>query len=375
MKIVYVLENYIPHIGGVEILFKHICESLAKKHKVIVVTHRIKGTKSKEVINGVEILRINVPGFLSRYFFTFLSFPTLFKVCKDADIIHTTTYNGAPPARLISRLFRKPSVITIHEVIGNNWSELLEMNWLSAKLHLFLEWLVISLKFDRYICVSNSTRRDFERVKPKKKGVVIHNAIDYDFWNPEKYDGLSIRKKLGLEKKFIYLFYGRPGPSKGFEYLIKAVPSIKENIPNSMLVAILSKDKAYAIRYNKIKEMISKLRIKDDVLLLDPMGRKELPNYIKAADCVVIPSLTEGFGFTVGESCAMGKSVVASNTTSIPEVISGSYVLVKPKDSWSIANGVIDVFKLKTKHTKLKKFSWERCISQYEHVYNDLVKH
>ena len=46
MRILFVLENYLPHIGGVEILFKNLSESLVKKgHEVDLVTHRLKGTK------------------------------------------------------------------------------------------------------------------------------------------------------------------------------------------------------------------------------------------------------------------------------------------------------------------------------------------
>lgn len=373
MKIVFVLENYLPHVGGVEVLFKTICENLAKNHEIVVVTHRIKGTKQEEIINGVKIIRISVPGFWSRYFFTFLCIPKLMKICKDADIIHTTTYNGAPPARFVAKMLNRPSLITIHEVISENWSKLLEMSTISGKLHQFLEWLVISLKFDRYVCVSYSTKKDFERVKVHKKGTVIYNGMDYDFWDPKKYDGKAIRNKLGLNKKFVYLFYGRPGPSKGFEYLVRAIPKIRKSIKESVLVAILSKDKTYESRYQSILSMIKDMKLEKDTILLDPVPRKELPNYIKAADCVVVPSLTEGFGFSVAESCAMGKHVVASNTTSIPEVISGNYVLVKPKDPEDIARGVVDVFKLKTEKKNLKKFTWDKCVSEYEKLYNQLL--
>jgi len=34
MKLLFVVENYLPHIGGVEVLFKHLCEGLAKKNEV-----------------------------------------------------------------------------------------------------------------------------------------------------------------------------------------------------------------------------------------------------------------------------------------------------------------------------------------------------
>ena len=40
MKILFVLENYIPHIGGVEIVFRNLCEGLAKKGEDISIVTR-----------------------------------------------------------------------------------------------------------------------------------------------------------------------------------------------------------------------------------------------------------------------------------------------------------------------------------------------
>ena len=54
MRILFVLENYIPHVGGAEIVLKNLAEGLANKgHEVNVVTHKIKGTKEFEIINTV----------------------------------------------------------------------------------------------------------------------------------------------------------------------------------------------------------------------------------------------------------------------------------------------------------------------------------
>ena len=105
----------------------------------------------------------------------------------------------------------------------------------------------------------------------------------------------------------------------------------------------------------------------------DSVPYKKLPNYIKATDCVVVPSLTEGFGFTAAESCAMNKSIVASNTTSLPEVISGKYVLIKPKNPEAIAKGVEMVHNKKTIKTKLKKFLIKENIERYLNAYRRLV--
>jgi len=119
---------------------------------------------------------------------------------------------------------------------------------------------------------------------------------------------------------------------------------------------------------------INDLGIAGKIRILDSVPRNELPNYIKMADCVVVPSLTEGFGFAVAESCAMGKVVVASDTKSIPEVISGEYVLVKPKNPKDIARGVIDAHKMKVTKTKLKRFLWSDSINAYQKIYEELIR-
>lgn len=372
------MENYYPHIGGAEILFKSIAEGLVKKgHSVTVITHQLKGTKKAEMLNGVRIDRISVPSFASRYFFTFACIPHLLKISKNADILQTTTYNAAPGTSLVSRFYKIPSVITLLEVIGNNWTKLLETPWIVGKIHKFLEFLIVNLKFSKYISISESTKKDFENNNKKQKSSVIYCGIDYDFWNPNKYDKKEIekiRKDLSIKNnQFTYLFYGRPGPSKGFEYLLKAVLLIKKAIPNSKLVAILSKDSAYKNRYNDILKYIKANKLENDVIIHDPVKYSELPKYLLASNCVCVPSLTEGFGFTTAESCALGIPVVASNTTSIPEVISGKYVLVKPASAKSIANGIIDVYTKSYKETKIKKFLWEDCINQYEDIYFDLI--
>ena len=206
MKILFVLENYIPHIGGVEVVFKNLAEGLVGLgHGVSIVTHRLKGTKKFEIINGVKVYRVNC--FYSRYWFTFLSIPLILRLAKKADIIHTTTFNGAPPAWLASKLISKPCVITVHEVWVGKWHKLTEMNWLKGKIHDLLERFIYFLNFDGYICVSKSTQKQLLDLGINGKKVdVVYNGLDYNHWNPKKYDGQKIRRELGLEKNFVYLF-------------------------------------------------------------------------------------------------------------------------------------------------------------------------
>lgn len=374
MKILFVCENYLPHIGGVEIVFKNLAENLVENgHEVILVTHQLKGTKKVEMINGVKVYR--VPCFDNRYLFTFLSVPKVFQLAKNADIIQTTTFNGAPPAWLVSKLRKKPCLITVHEVWIGKWKQITELRGFKAWLHDLLERMIYVLDYCKYVCVSQSTQNQLlDLGTNQKKTIVIYNGVNYNHWNPQRYDREKIRKKLDLQNNFVYLFNGRPGISKGLEYLLKAVPVISKSIPNSKLLAIVSKDPAYKDNYNKVIKLIKQLKIEDKVILHDPVPYRELPNYIKAADCIVIPSLAEGFGFAAAESCAMGKPVVVSNTASLPEIVSGKFVLVEPKDHLSIAEGVEKVFKKNYTQTKLKKFKIKDNVDNYIKTYQELLK-
>ncbi|MFC1871165.1 glycosyltransferase family 4 protein [Chloroflexota bacterium] len=373
MKVLFVLEYYPPHIGGVEVMFQNLCEGLAKRdHNITLVTSRLAGTETFEVINGVTIHRIKVPQRGTRYWFTLLSIPQVLRSARKADIVHTTTYNGAFPAWFASKLLRKSCTITVHEVLGSLWKESNGMGRFSAALHQLLERLIVSLRFDRYVGISKYTCSCLHSVGVRHdKLELIYNAIDYDVFNPAKADGDRIRKELGLVNDFIFMYYGRPGISKGIEYLVQSVPLIAHKIPNSKLILILAHEPAN--RYKSIRNLIDYMSIGDRIILLNPLPRAELLDYIAASDCVVVPSLSEGFGYTAAEACAMGKPVVASNAGSLPEVISGRSVLVEPRNPAAIAEGVETVFKGKVKSKKKRYFTSDQCIDKYLSIYQEML--
>lgn len=374
MKILFVSEYYIPHVGGVELVFKNVAERLVKiGHSVSIVTSKLPNTPEYEEINYVKVYRVNVPHKGDRYWFTFFSILKVWKLAKGADLIHTTTWNAAFPAWLVAKLRKKPCVITVHEVNVPIW-KYLKKNRLNVLFHKLYEKIVLSLHFDKYIAVSQYTRDcviRFFNIK-NEKIEVIYNGIDYELFDPAKANGLKIRKKLNLEDLFVYMYFGRPGFTKGVEYLIQAVPIISEKIPNSKLLLILANDSKD--RYEDIIKMIDNLKIKDKVVLLDPVPRKELPNYIAASDCVVVPSLSEGFGFTAAEACAMEKPVVATDVASLPEVVSGRYVLVEPKNLVAIAEGVDKVYKGKIEYKGEKIFRWDECVAGYLEIYQGVLE-
>lgn len=374
MKILFVIENYLPHFGGAEIVFKNLAENLVKQgHEVDLVTHRLKNTPKFEIINGVKVHRINC--FHNRYCFTFFSVPKALRLARKSDIIQTTTFNGAPASWLVGKLNRKKVVLTVHEVWLDKWKEITDFSKISCFLHNLLEKAIYALRYDHYVAVSNSTKQDLIRSGiPEEKVTTVYNGLDYDLWNSEKYliSSKRIRKEL-FKDNFVYFFNGRPGTSKGLEYLVKAVALISKEIPNSKFAVMISKDKAYIKRYQYILDLIKKEEIKDQIILLEPKPYQEMPAYVLASDCVVVPSITEGFGFSVVQACALNQPVVASNTTSIPEVVSGKFVLVGVKNPEEIARGIKMVYEGKFSQSRIKRFTTDENIKGYLKIYQSLL--
>jgi len=350
-------------VGGVETLFQNVCEGLVKKgHIVSVVTSRLPNTEDGEVINGVEVDRIKTP---NRYLFTLHALRMSTKWARQVDIIHTSTYTGAFPAWIASKIWRKPCVITVHEVLGKRWKK---FGFKNAWLLELLEKIILKLGFNKYVGVSVSTC-DQLCDHTSHFPTLIYNGVDYKHWNPDKY------QPIRLHDGFTYLYFGRAGITKGIENLIIASDIIKGKLPNSRLVMILGKEPADERK--KIVDMIDRWGLKDHIILMNSVPYDILPRYIKGVDCVVVPSLSEGFGFSCAEACAMGVPVVCSDVDSLPEVVSGKYCLVRNttehQDYINLASSILKVAYGIYKDLPLKKFEWEDSINKYENVYKELV--
>ncbi len=365
MKILFVCENYLPHYGGAEVVFKNLAERYVKEgHEVVLVTHRLPETRKEEIIGGIKVIRINCLN--SRYWFSFLAIPKVLELAKWADVIQTTTFNGAPPAWVASLIRRKPVVLTVHEVWINKWRQVTRYPWWKCAVHNLLERCIYFLHYDKYVCVSHATKNDLIKVVNKKKIEVIHNGFDYNFWQPENF------KKINLGEGFVCFAWGRPGPTKGFDVLIKAFPLIRRRIKSAKLILMFGSVYKYQNEYQQLKKLVRKLGLETDVQIIDSVPYEKLGNYIKSADCVIIPSKAEGFGYAALEALAVNDKVVVSDAGSLPEVVTGEFQMFKNGDSKDLAKKVILISLGEYISTSKKKFDWSESVRKYLEIYSSL---
>ena len=296
---------------------------------------------------------------------------------KESDLIHTAALVGPRAAYLLSRLYKKPIVNTVYEVLGKSWFYL-EPNFFKKRIYFFIEKLTFKLNFDKFVGISYYTKNCMRTVYGVKDSRLrtIYCSLDADLYGFKA--NKKIIEKYDLPADYI-LSFGRPGLTKGINFLVESIDLIKTDIT---LVLILSKDPVEG--RTKIEDLIKNLKNKDKIIVLDSLPKHELYNIIFFSKLVVVPSLTEGFGFSAAESSFFGKPVIATNIGSLPEVIKDKEtgILVDPANPRALAEGIEYLFpnhNLIKKFSKngsayIKKFNRETMIKQYVCLYRELLR-
>lgn len=344
-RVLFVLDHFHPFVGGAETLFRELSKGLvARGHDVMVVTLREPGTAAEETLDGLKIHRVRTPCWAARYWFILLALPTVLRLARGVDLIHTAGYAAAVPAWLGGRWLRKQTVLTVYEVLADQWQSLTGLGRPAAWICRVYEWLVLHLPFDRFVCISHFTAGRLRRLAgvPDQRISVVYPAVDYAFWTRDRHNPIDLRRRLGLaDGSFVYLFFGRPGASKGVDTLVAAASTIAAALPDSRLVLLLAREPAEGRR--QIVRQIRQRRLEHHVTVLDPVPREELPGHLLAADCVVVPSLSEGFGYAAIEAASLGCAVVATRGHAVEEAAGDHVVLAPPGDPAGLASSILRV--------------------------------
>ncbi len=372
-NILFCLDYYYPHLGGAEVLFTALAEGLVRKgFHVRVLTQKVPGTLEYEIHNGVEINRISTFG--SRYFFTVRAISKLLRLAESADIIHATTFASTLPAWFVAKITKIPLVLTVHEVWIGLWKQVSDAgavsNFLNDKIERFIYWF----DYQNYVAVSHSTANALLKIGiPKSKVHVIYNGLDYDFWSPQDRDRNAKRASLGLQNHFTFFFSGRPGCSKGLPVLLRAFAEIHKTHQDIRLLALVSRAKAVRKGLQEAEKLIDTLHLKDAVILHEPVAMEELPDFVNCADTVVVPSLSEGFGFAAAEACAMRRPVIVTDNASLPEVVSGKVLTVPPNHVDALAYAMERALQDDFQTIPEKRFPISTNLKQHIALYNNII--
>ncbi len=233
------------------------------------------------------------------------------------------------------------------------------------------------------ICGSEHSKRDLlttYKLPPSKVHVVPYGVDQQKFYSGACLDG-AWATQTGIRDGYV-LHVGGFVERKNIPTLLKAVARLRDQgkWQNRQLV-LAGAESPGMMGSDKIHQTIANLELASIVVLPGRVPDEHLPGLYSQAALVVMPSLYEGFGFPVLEAMAAGTPVVASNTSSLPEVAGNAAILISPTDidAWAAAIGQVLTnptltAELRTKGLEqARQFTWQRTASDTIEVYCSLM--
>lgn len=158
-------------------------------------------------------------------------------------------------------------------------------------------------------------------------------------------------------------------PNKNLERLI---PALKD-IPCTLVIVGKVNDSLKAlIQENNIQAEFIERRLSDEEIL----------DQYHQCDILSLVSTLEGFGMPIVEANAVGRPVITSDTTSMPEIAGDAAVLVDPFDTHAIREGFLKIIENAQLREELiqngllnhLRFQPKQLAAQYAQLYSQLLR-
>ena len=325
------------------------------EHQVTVLTANYTNLPLKEQLGNITVHRIPCK---NRFLFTIKAISLATELASDHDVIHTTTYNAALPAWMASRRTRKPVLLTVHEYWGHLWWKLPYLNPAMRLLFWTYEQIILRLPFHSMVAVSKFSKQRLHERFPRRSIKVIYN-------------GQAPLSSSMNERSNRYLFIGRLGVSKGIDLLIPALKIATEKHGLSFNLVIPQKPpKIYKMLTKTLHHAIKegKIQIHHDV------EDEALQVLLGQAKAVLIPSVTEGFGFVAAEASAMGCPIIHSGLGALDEVASGQVIVFKPYSPQGLVDALLRAEQGEFDEVAPIIHPMETMVTQYRRAYEALAQ-
>jgi glycosyltransferase involved in cell wall biosynthesis len=221
-------------------------------------------------------------------------------------------------------------------------------------------------KAARIATVSNYSKLDIANtytIDPSKIDVVYNGANElYIPLSDEDVKQVRLKYSHGLP---YFLFIGSLHPRKNVVNLLKAYEQFRADSSQNIPLVIVGE----AMWSNKdVEKELNTMTFKEDVIHLGRLQSAELKMILGASLALTFIPIFEGFGIPALEAMQSGVPVIASNTSSIPEVVGDAAILCDPDDIKQIAGAMEKVSENDQLRKELiikgleqsEKFSWDR---------------
>lgn len=224
---------------------------------------------------------------------------------------------------------------------------------------------------DAWLTISDSSLREaVEHLQLDQNKITnISGACDPVFVNTEISDSVlkSLQKRFEIAGKFV-LYSGGADARKNLNRLISVYSQLPKELVKEYQLVIAGKIPEANIQ--ALRLYAKSCGVPDGRLVFTGgISDTDLCHLYNLCHIYVFPSLHEGFGLPVLEAMSCGAPVIASNTSSLPEVVGDADALFDPTSEQDILSKLTRVLTDKTFREKLidqgaqnvKHYSWDAC--------------
>ncbi len=278
------------------------------------------------------------------------------------------------------------NIVTIHDVIPEQFPKLVFPNWRLKFFWRLKLWAALK-QADQILTVSAYSKQgiidhfgfDADRIK------VVYEAAESIFRpteNNKKHQ--DILKKYGLkESDRFFLYVGGIGPHKNLDALLFAFLNILQRLGMLNLKLLIIGDfktDSFWID-SQLLDKAKKIVAENHVQFPGYVPDSDLVHLYTAAEALVLPSFSEGFGLPAVEAMACGTAVIGSQTTSLPEIVREAGIFFDPHNISELTNCLERVIQdrdlkqnLESKGREIAaSYTWQKSAHNVLSIFTELV--
>lgn len=381
----YVVGGMGKHVAGLIPAFSELQEYYGPLQIDVVTSRYAGGSPIQRMGEGVTIHRLDIDPFDPVDMYNtvisnnhhFVTYVRQLAESTPFDLIHVHDWLAGVAGVQLKYEFKIPLLVTVHATergrhqgfLPSNTSK--HINGLEAQL-CHEAWRVI-------VCSHfMTTELNSYFGTPLNKIIIIPNGIDQDqlyICPPAKQ--LALRTQYAPTGERLLFFVGRIVHEKGLHVLIRAMPGILEEFPNTRLL-IAGRNSRH------LSPLSDELAVEHAVQFLDYVTDQQRDWLYQVVDAAIFPSLYEPFGIVALEAMALDCNVIASDVGGLGEVVKHGIngLTVYPNDPASIGWAVSRLFddpaaasvrRMQAHAQVSQQYSWNTIAQQTVTLYRSIV--
>lgn len=312
---------------------------------------------------------------LAKLWFEQVGFP---RACRSAsaDLAHVP-YFASPIYPTV------PTIVTVHDLIPL----LLPAYRGSILVRLYMRLVAAAARrADMIITDSQHSKQDIvdHLHVPPERVRVVYLAADPSCHPVLEEDPLAaVRRKYGLPEAFV-LYLGGFDQRKNLRTLLQAYARLCESVRGETppLVVAGRLPLAQTPLFPDPRRMARELGIEQRVIFTGWVAEEDKAALYSGALFFPFLSLYEGFGLEPLEAMSCGTPVLASRTSSLPEIVGAGGLLVDPMNLDGVVEGMAALLQESTLREQLRRealdqaarFDWVRTAEQTLDVYHSVAR-